>query len=327
MKPALYLLFLTLFASPLSADQTLGVAFIDVAEENAGRPLQLSLWYPGQGGKEETIGDNAVFVGETAVPDASIAKQKFPLVLVSHGGLRSARDSGAWLSAALARTGYIVLEVNGPRPSTASEAVNEIWHRPSDLSRALDAVLDDPMWSLHIDESRISVVGFALGGTAALMLSGGVLGAQAFIQSCATLGGSPDCGWYSAQNVSLESVDIDALTTSRKDVRVGSVVAVAPEYTHAFSDELSQIGIPTQIVLLRVDQALSGRLLTQAQVIAVPNANVSDGFPVCTLAGPEILSEDGGDPSLCGPSADARRDTHSSIATRISSFLAKPSGS
>lgn len=327
MKSALYLLCLTLFTSPLFADQTLGVTSIDVAAEDAERPLHLSLWYPGLNGNEQTIGGNAVFAGETAVPDAAIVARRFPLILLSHGGLRSARDSGAWLSAALARSGYIVVEVNGPRPASAAEAVDEIWRRPSDISRALGTVLNDPNWSQHIEESRISVVGFALGGTAALMLSGGELDAQAFMQSCATLGGSPDCGWLGAQNVSLGSVDLDALSTVREDARVSSVVAIAPEYTHAFSEDLPLVGSPVQIVLLGSDKTLSSRIVSTAQVIAIPNTNVSDGFPVCTSAGPEILSEDGGDASICGPSAEARRAAHSSIAKSILTFLENPSGS
>ncbi|WP_298920968.1 hypothetical protein [uncultured Roseobacter sp.] len=327
MKSAFFLLCLTLFASPLYADQTLGVATIDVAGENVERPLRLSLWYPGLGGKVEEMGGNAVFTGETAVPDAAVVARRFPLVLVSHGGLRSARDSGAWLSAALARSGYIVVEVNGPRPATAAEAVDEIWRRPSDTSRALDTVLNHPIWSQHIEESRISVVGFALGGTAALKLSGSQLDTQAFMQSCGTFGGSPDCGWLEAHNVSLGSVDLDALTTARKDARVSSVVAIAPEYTHAFSDKSSHAGISALIVLLGSDKPLSSPVDATTQVIEIPNADVSDGLPVCTSAGPEILSEDGGDPSICGPSAETRSAAHSAIANSVLTFLENPDGS
>ncbi|MGL4557997.1 MAG: alpha/beta hydrolase family protein, partial [Afipia sp.] len=107
-----------------------------------------------------------------ALRDAPITQGQFPLILVSHGGLRSAEDSGAWLSSALARSGRIVVEVNGPRPGTGAEAVNEIWRRAHQLSRALDAILSDPEWADHIDPDDVSVVGFALGGTAALEVAG-----------------------------------------------------------------------------------------------------------------------------------------------------------
>ncbi|WP_419408576.1 hypothetical protein [Primorskyibacter sp. 2E107] len=46
-----------------------------------------------------------------------------------------------------------------------------------------------------------------------------------------------------------------------------------------------------------------------------------DAFGVCTEAGPTILSEDGGDPALCGASAEARIAAHRTIAQRIIAFL------
>lgn len=321
MKSALCLLLFTSLASPVLADQSLGVTTLDVVDADLSRPLQLSLWYPGQGGPEEIVAGNAVFSGETAVRDASTTEQTLPLVLVSHGGLRSAGDSGAWLSADLARSGSLVVEINGPRPSTAAQALNEIWHRPNDISRALDTVLDDPDWSKRIDMNRITVVGFALGGTAAMMLSGANLDAQSFVQSCDTPYRSPDCGWYEAQNVSLGSVDIEELALSREDPRISLVVAIAPEYIHAFADGLSAINTPTQIVLLGRENDLSGDGPADITVTAIPDANVSDAFQICTPAGPEILAEDGGDPSLCGPSAQARRDMHTAISNSVLSFL------
>lgn len=323
VKSALCLLLFLSFSSPLFADQSLGVTTIEVAKNEANRPLQLSIWYSGLGGTVEIIGGNAVFTGESAVRDAPVADQKYPLILMSHGGLRSAQDSGAWLSVALARSGYIVVEVNGPRPNSAAEAVNEIWNRPDDLSRALDAVFNDPKWSQHIDKKRISVVGFALGGTAALMMSGGALDAQSFIQSCDTVEVNPDCSWYGAQSVSLASVDISELKKSRKDTRISSTVAIAPEYIQAFSEDLSTIDAPIQLILLGHENDLSGDVSVKAAVHSFPNINLSDGFQVCTPAGPEILAEDGGDPSLCGPSVESRVEAHLSISENIISFLAE----
>jgi predicted dienelactone hydrolase len=79
------------------------------------RPLSLSIWYPSEEQPTGTIGGNPVFEGASAVPDAPFPEDAFPLVVLSHGGLRSATDSGAWLSSSIARAGYVVVEVNAPR--------------------------------------------------------------------------------------------------------------------------------------------------------------------------------------------------------------------
>ncbi len=108
-----------------------------------GRPLSLSIWYPSQERASGSVGGNAVFEGAPAAADAPVPDGPFPLVVVSHGGLRSASDTGAWLSASMARAGHVVVEVNAPRPDDAAAALDEIWRRPEDIRRALDLVLAD----------------------------------------------------------------------------------------------------------------------------------------------------------------------------------------
>lgn len=124
------------------------------------------------------------------------------MIVLSHGGLRSAEDSGAWLASSLAQAGLIVVEVGAPRPSSAAAAVQEIWERPRDISRAVDTMLDDPRWSGVVDTNRITVVGYALGGTAALSVAAAKLDADLYAHSCDEDGmGGPDCAWYAAQGV------------------------------------------------------------------------------------------------------------------------------
>lgn len=59
-------------------------------------------------------------------------------------------------------------------------------------------MLADRVWNGRIDPNRISVVGFALGGTAALSVAGAKLDAERYVQSCTADGSTegPDCGWY-----------------------------------------------------------------------------------------------------------------------------------
>ncbi|OAN80192.1 hypothetical protein A8B78_11195 [Jannaschia sp. EhC01] len=306
-------------ATAAVADPILGFSTIEVG---GPRPLTLTLWYPGRGGEQDLVAGNAVFEGTAANRDALLVGDAASLILVSHGGLRSVSDSGAWLTSALARAGHLVVEVNGPRPVTAAQAVDEIWHRPNDIGRALDTILDTPAWAERIDHTRISVVGFALGGTAAITIAGGVIDPQSFVQSCAGGNLGPDCGWYAAQNVSLGSVDLVNLATSQHDPRVQATVAIAPEYLHAFSNDLSEIVAPILRISLGPQGGSPVPIDSVLSQISIPTATLFDGFQVCTSAARAILAEDGGDPMLCGVSTDARRRVHDTIALEVLAFLA-----
>lgn len=309
-------------AAVASADEANrpGVASLNVGAPDS-RALALTLWYPAEGGQPIDFAGNAVFRGNAALQGALLPDGRLPLVLVSHGGLRSADDSGAWLAAGLARAGFIAAEVNAPRPADAAAARDEIWRRPEDLRRALDAILADPLWSEHIDPARISVVGYALGGTAALALAGHPLDAEAFRASCdAGATGNPDCPWYDAAGVSLRDADLTALAEGLTETRLAGAVALAPELLPVVTPA-PESATPALILTLGAETAAPGPALPQAARANLPGAEVSDAFALCTDEGPEILAADDGDPDLCGSGAEAREAAHAAILASIVGFL------
>lgn len=312
-------LALIVAAAPCLAETAAGFAHLrdtSVAE----RPLSMSIWYPSEEQASGTIGGNAVFEGASAASDAPFLEGALPLVVLSHGGLRSATDSGAWLSSSIAQAGFVVVEVNAPRPDNAHVALNEIWQRPQDIRRVIDLVLSDEAWGPRIDESKVSVAGFALGATAALSVAGADMDAARYMRSCATdsTAEGPDCGWYVAQGVELSETSIEALEGLAPDLRVSSVIAVNPEYSAALS------AVPASIRTLHISLGDPGETLGDggvAQAVVIPKSMVFDTFAVCTDAGPEILIEEEGDPSLCGVSTEARRAVHQEVSDMIISFL------
>ncbi|OSP53594.1 hypothetical protein [Pseudoruegeria sp. SK021] len=312
-------LALILAATPCLAEKAAGFSHLRdtlVAE----RPLLLSIWYPSEEQASGTIGGNAVFEGAPAASDAPVPEGTFPVVVVSHGGLRSATDSGAWLSSSIAREGYVVVEVNAPRPDNAAVATNEIWQKPQDIRRAIDLVLADEAWGPRIDESKVSVVGFALGATAALSIAGAKMDTARYLRSCnaASTAAGPDCRWYAAQGIDLSETSAEGLAGLAQDLRVSSVIAVNPEYPVALS------AVPAGISALQISLGDPGQTSgggETAQAVVMPEASAFDAFAVCTDAGPEILMEEEGDPSLCGVSTEARQAAHQAVSDVIISFL------
>lgn len=313
-------------ALPCPAAAAPGVAHL-AATAGDERPLSLSIWYPSGAPATGQVGGTAVFEGTEAALDAQSPDGAHPLVLLSHGGLRSAPDTGAWLAAALAEAGMLVAEINAPRPETAGAAMNEIWQRPRDIRRALDLILQDPAWAGRVDPGRIAVVGFALGGTAALSVSGAVLDADAYARACdgPPRAEAPDCAWMGAEGASLGHLDRSRVAQAGRDPRIAAAVALEPDYRSAFRAPAGVAGVPTLFLSLGEPQPVSPGL-PQAESAALPGATDSDAFPACTAAGPRILSAEGGDPALCGASRAARDAAHGAIADRIRAFIARRAG-
>lgn len=317
-------LTLILTAGPCLAETGAGVAHLsDAAGEK--RPLELSIWYPSDEQASATIGGNPVFEGVSAAPDARLPEGPLPLVVVSHGGLRSAADSGAWLSSSIAQAGFIVVEVNAPRPKDGASALDEIWRRPQDITRSIDLMLADAAWGERIDQGRIAVAGFALGATAALSVAGAQMDAERYLRSCAGESGTegPDCGWYAAQGVQLSQTSREGLARPARNPRVTAAIAVNPEYLAALGEAPADVA--TLLVSLgdrREDAPSAGQAI---QAVVLPEASVFDAFAVCTEAGPGILLEEDGDASICGGSTEARKTVHQAVSEAITSFLAQDS--
>lgn len=312
-------LALMLAAAPGFAETAPGVSHL--RDTSVGeRPLSLSIWYPSEEQATGTVGGNPVFEGAPAAQDAPFPEAALPLVVVSHGGLRSATDSGAWLSSSIARAGYVVVEVNAPRPDNAAIAVNEIWQRPQDIRRAIDLVLSDDMWGPRLDGDRVSVAGFALGATAALSVAGAEMDSARYMRSCSADGAmnGPDCGWFVAQGTGPSETSPQGLAELARDPRITSVIAVNPEYLDTLGTAPASVNV-LRITLGHPDE-LSG-VGQMAQATVIPGASAFDAFAVCTGAGPDILIEEDGDASLCGDSAARRQTVHQDVTEAIISFL------
>lgn len=317
---AMVVILLTM-ADVFAQSETVGVTFLRNAQSGENRPLELTLWYPSETtGRVKTIGGNAVFSGAAAVVDVTPISGKKSLVIVSHGGLRSTANSGAWFAKRIAEMGVLAVEVNAASPTTAEHAPNEIWLRPADMSRALDTLVSHPEWSRLIDKRRIASVGFFLGGTASLLLSDVAFSEAALRSSCYGEIRSVDCAWFAANGVDL-STNFLKLTprTNLPDARMLTNIAVAPEYLHAFTGNFSKEKA-TGLAVLSLSEQFG--VSTRAYI---SNANRFDGFGLCKAHGAAIIAEEGGDPRLCGGDILQRKNVHDEIIERVLTLIQEQS--
>lgn len=336
MLAATIIVFTLANGAAAKADEPVGVTTLTVAVPEGDRELTLTLWYPAQpGGTPALIGDNAVFAGAAGQQDAPIAEGSFPIVLVSHGGLRAAPNLSGWIGRRLAARGFLAVAVQGPKlgPKDARKAVPELRQRPADLSAALTALSDSAAWSKHMDREKVAVVGFFLGGTSALSLAGGRLDADGFKQACHGEARSVDCAWFEANGVDLGGIDADAIARSNRDPRIKMAIAVDPEYSTSFSrDSLGALEIPVEVFNMGGPGSIPAAFdasklrgassrITYAMLLDATRFSV---FSLCKPNGAAVLAEDGGDDAICrGETAEHRERVHEELAALLVSHLSE----
>jgi predicted dienelactone hydrolase len=319
-----FALALVALSSPARAELA-GMRRMTVEAPERGGALDVTLWYPAEmGGDSVEVGGNAVFQGVPARQDAPMAPGPFPLVLLSHGGLRSAAGSGGWIATGLAGAGFMVAEVEPPRlqGERMRHAPDEPWLRPADLSAALSALQAVAGIGDRIDPTAIGALGFQMGGTAALELAGARIDGQRYARSCDEGGTGIDCGWFAVNGIDPHTVDFAQVARSRLDRRVGAAMAVDPEMADLFTSEsLRTIPVPVGLVHLgRPEAGVAGEIPGAAYRV-VDAAGPFDAFPLCMPRATAILKEEGEAAAICAAGGPPRAQVHAHLTGIIADFF------
>jgi predicted dienelactone hydrolase len=335
LRGLLFGLVMMTIANPADADprDIVGMRRISVVAPERGMTLTVTAWYPaGAGGTVVTVGDNAVFQGTPARQGAQVADGSFPLILLSHGGLHSALDSGAWIAARLAARGFVVAAPAPPRleGQRAKDAPQELWLRPADLAATLTAVQSDPALQARLDAQAIGVLGFRLGGTAALALVGARIDGQRYARSCDQGRTAMDCAWFARNGIDLHGVDVALAGRSNLDRRVRAAIAVDPELSQLFDPaSLMEISAPVSVISLGEPNAIRpgleasrlARAIPGAAYDAVIDATHFSAFDLCKPQGPAILREERDDEALCDDGRGPREEVHALLAEMTAAFF------
>ena len=294
-----------------------------------------SVWYPASARTYAiTIGDNSVFHGTRALVGAAAQGGKHPLILLSHGSGGN-MDGLGWLSSELAMRGALVVAVNHPGTTSGDSSPRRtprIDQRAKDLSAALDTMLADPSFGPLIDRSRISALGFSLGGTTVIDLAGGRFERAKYRDYCQRFPDQGDCVFFRKGGVDFDHLP-EEMEADVRDPRISSIVAVEPGLTDALSqDSIAAMTLPVLLVGLgapnpwrAVDVTASGSNL----LAGLPNASLemirpASHFTFLGLCRPEaakLLEDEQDDPVCTDPEGSNRATIHARVIDAVARFL------
>jgi predicted dienelactone hydrolase len=340
VKKALAALLFICLTTPAFADNhPIGFKTSTLPDGKNHRPLELVVWYPATtSATPKLIADTVVFVGALAVPDAPPSTGEHPLVVLSHG-YGGNWGNQAWLASALAQQGYIVAAVNHPGTTSrdrSPQAAAQLWQRPIDLSRAIDAVLAQPKQFGSVTKTRIAVVGHSLGGWTVMETAGARFDPALFAEDCSTHVKLSGCNVYKQINPAGDPTSKAQLAADLSDRRVTAVVSLDLGLSRGMTDASLAVlpvpalviaaGVPSEELPAKLESADLARRLPKAstQYVEISDASHFTFMAICKPGAVELIEEDSpGDGMICGDGDGGRpREViQQQVAGLISEFL------
>ncbi|WP_236197289.1 alpha/beta hydrolase family protein [Pseudomonas glycinae] len=341
MKKTFRILLLICLSASVNADENpIGFRSATLTDARSDRPLDMVVWYPAKTtAPAQLIADDAVFVGNSAVREAPPTTGDHPLLVLSHG-FRGNWSNQAWLASALARQGYIVAAVNHPGTTThdrSPKAAAQLWQRPADISRVIDAVTAQPEQFGAVSKERIAVAGHSLGGWTALEIAGTRFDPERFAEDCAAHQKLASCSVYKTINVADTPQAKSRISADLSDKRVSAIVSLDLGLSRGMTDaSLAALPIPTLVIGAGVPseelpaQLESANLATRlpsatSQYVEISDASHFSFMSLCKPGAVALLEEDSpGDGIICADGgARSREVIQQQVVALIDGFLTR----
>lgn len=332
---SLFLMFLT--STAFADDSSIGFQSTTLPDAQNNRPLEMVVWYPSTTtDTPKLIADTIVFFGNPAVPDAPPTAGEHPLVVISHGNGGNWINQ-AWLASALAHQGYIVAAVNHPGTTSmdrSPQAAAQLWQRPNDIRRAIDAVTAQPEKFGAVAKQKIAVVGHSLGGWTALEIAGSRFDPELFAKDCKVHAQLSGCIAYQKMNPPSAPMAADL-----SDKRVSAIVSLDLGLSRGFTDaSLAALAVPVLVIGAGVPSVdlpaqlesadLAKRLpAASSRYVEIADASHFTFMAKCKPGAVELIEESSpGDGIICGDAEGgrSREVLQQQVTSMITEFLAQP---
>lgn len=335
-----------------TSDFNVGITSVEFRDEQRAawdgkskRPILTHIFYPTTDTNVKPIllgePNNELFNAGNAVWNANVtSKNKLPLIVMSHGTGGSALQM-LWIAETLVKNGYLVVGVNhhgntAVEEKKYAEGYKLWWERSQDVSVVLDKLSSHNNWSSIVDQNKIGIIGFSLGGYTALSSIGGITDKALFTVFCQ----SPDKDFTCNAQVEFSDIDKEfnkvknservqeSLLREHDSFKIDAIKAafvLAPAVVQAINKEsLKNIVIPISVVVGSIDKVVPAK--TNGKIVSklMKNSQYSELEKVghytflsnCTDLGFKYLKE------LCGDHSDiVRKKIHSDVSQKAVEFF------
>lgn len=242
--------------------QNIGQRTYPFKDEKRNRPVTTEVWYPTTDTLNQKDKVFSPFIRQQTVRDGKWPGKKMPLIFLSHGA-GGGRLTLEWLAEKLVQNGFIVAAVDHygntfdhPTP----EGFLEPWQRPQDISFALTSLLKEPDIGKIIDEQRIGMAGFSIGGYTTLALAGAAINVDILKAYYKTPKGKREIdlpefpglvNYIDNEEIAVSFKNAPAL----KDSRFKAFFAICPAAGQGFvsKDQVKGINRPVYIIAAQAD--------------------------------------------------------------------------
>ncbi|MBN8757933.1 MULTISPECIES: alpha/beta hydrolase family protein [Variovorax] len=257
-------------------------------------PTVVALYYPTQApARSIPMGPFTVRAAIQAPPD-----DKFKGLIVLSHGIGGTELGHTSIAEALARGGYLVAALRHPGDNWQEHSLMQqgakayFTERPRQISRVIDALLQDPQWKDRIARDaegfRVGAVGHSAGGYTVLAVAGAQADLSRIGRHCESEGAADPIFCNAGRNArstgstaaAPASAPAASLLPSLRDPRVRAVVAMAPAGQPFTAASLAAIRVPTRIYEAQQDRFLVPRFhaewvaqnMPTAELERIPNA-------------------------------------------------------
>ncbi|UTJ07821.1 hypothetical protein [Arcobacter roscoffensis] len=314
------LLLFFFISTALFANNKVGFTTFDVYSKHRNSDIKTMVFYPSSDEEEFILGQHKLFVSQSLALNGALKKDKYPLIFLSHGGLRSASNQIDWLAKALAQKGFIVLLTRNKLDKKTS--FYEPWLRANDIHISFEKLKETEKFKDSIDYENINSVGFLLGSTSFALSSSAKLNLESYKNQCLNTQ-SLDCTWYEENDIDLKSFDVEFIKDIKVSIPSKKAVLFDMEYSNMFDKnsledsmtDFSFINLSNQKVL---DNSHFKDSFTYEKI---KNSNVFSSFSLCTKKGKMILKGTKENPNLCYEEKVSKELIHQDIIDTIVSIL------
>ncbi len=327
MKKKLIFLFFTYVFFTISLNASVGLYTYTLDSELRKSKIQVSVFYPSDEKEEYILGEHKLFISEKFAFEKKILNSRFPVVLLSHGGLRSSNNQINWLAKYLASNGYIVLLTKAKNLDTKS-VIYEPLFRVNDMNIAYKHLSKQAFFKNHLDDKNINIVSFLLGATSSLLYVGVTFDFKKYINQCRSIKKSMDCLWYEKNKISFTNFDTSLVKKVIPLANVKKLILFDTELSTLFNKK-SLEGLTQNILIINLANNISlldnNKLqnnIKNSKYTKVLNSNVFSSFSLCSKKGKKILKGDKNNPNLCSNSNNIdKKVIHNKIEKIVWDYL------